>query len=137
MKEDINFPEVKDIAIAIVKELNEEKTHEVYNVYFLNLKDTPVEGVLVVSKGYGKHPDNDETIKTSVLRHSLGTVEPKSFVKVEQIMENVFGLNNEYWVSYFENKQMHDKKYVFLPETILENNFVDIPLINKKGVIIR
>jgi dihydroorotate dehydrogenase len=91
----------------------------------------------VVSKGYGKHPDNDETIKTSVLRHSLGTVEPKSFVKVEQIMENVFGLNNEYWVSYFENKQMHDKKYVFLPETILENNFVDIPLINKKGVIIR
>ena len=32
---------------------------------------------------------------------------------------------------------MYDKKYIFLPETIKEENFVLIPYINKKGVMIK
>jgi len=136
MKKDIDIPKVKDVAIAVVKELNDEKTHDIYNVYLINLKDVDLDNVLVTSKGYGTHKTTGADIKTSILRHSLGTLKAKSFTKIEPIMTDVFGLSNEYWLSYFEGNKMHDKKYIFLPETIVEDNFVNIPIINKKGVLI-
>jgi hypothetical protein len=134
MKKDILPPEVKDIAVAVVKEQNELAEME-WNVYLINLKAADIEGVLVSSLGYGKF--NDEDVKTSTLRHFLDVVKSKNFKKIEPIVETVFGLNNEYWVSFFLNRVMYDKKYIFLPETIKEENFVLIPYLNKKGVMIK
>lgn len=134
MKKDILPPEVKDVAVAVVREQNELAETE-WNVYLINLKSTDIEGVLVSSLGYGKY--NDEDVKTSTLRHFLDVVKSKSFSKIEPIVETVFGLNNEYWVSFYLNKVMYDKKYIFLPESIKEENFVLIPYLNKKGVMIK
>ena len=134
MKKDINPPLVTDIALAVIKEKNKEGETE-WNVYMLNLKDETIEGVLVSATGYGLI--QGENRKTSTLRHFLDTMPPHSFQKVEPIMEDVFGLNNEYWVSFYLNKVMHDKKYIFLAETINETYFTTIPLINKQGVMIR
>ena len=67
----------------------------------------------------------------------MDEVSPKSFVKFEPMIETLFGLNNEYWVSFYINKVMYDKKYIFLPETIKEENLILIPYINKKGVMIK
>ena len=72
-----------------------------------------------------------------MLRHLIGTVEAHNYAKIEPIMSNVFGLTNEYWVSFYLNKDMYDKKYIFLPETISEGNFTMIPFLNKKGVMIK
>ena len=134
MKKDIVPPIVENIAVAIVKEQNDLYESE-YNVYLLNLKQENIEGVLVTSKGYGMY--NNEDVKTSVLRHFLDVVNANDFKKIEPIVESVFGLNNEFWVSFFIGNVMYDKKYVFLPETIKDDNFILIPLINKKGVIIK
>lgn len=134
MKKDILHPEVKDIAVAVVKEQNELGEEE-WNVYLINLRSHDIEGVLVSSMGYGMY--NNEDVKTSTLRHFLDVVKKKSFSKIEPIVETVFGLNNEFWVSFYVNKVMYDKKYIFLPETIKEENFVLIPYINKKGVMIK
>ncbi|MCX6294924.1 MAG: hypothetical protein NTX97_02470 [Bacteroidetes bacterium] len=134
MKKDITPPLVENIAVAVVKELNELNETE-WNVYLLNLKNEKIEGVLVSSHGYGNI--NGEDVKTSTLRHFLDDVPTKSFVKFEPIMETLFALNNEYWVSFFLNNVMYDKKYIFLPETIKEENFILIPYINKKGVMIK
>jgi hypothetical protein len=134
MKKDIHPPDVKDIAVAVVKEENEFEETE-WNVYLINFKKEKIEGVLVTSQGYGMYDGDD--VKTSALRHFLDVVEAESFKKIEPVLENLFGLSNEYWVSFFLNKVMHDKKYIFLPETILETNFVQIPIINKRGVIIK
>jgi len=134
MKKDITQPIVENIAVAIVKEQNELDESE-WNVYLLNLKKGDIEGVLVTSKGYGMY--NNQEVKTSVLRHFLDVIKSNDFKKIEPIVENVFGLNNEFWVSFFVNNVMYDKKYIFLPETIKDENFILIPLINKKGVIIR
>lgn len=134
MKKDINPPLVKDIGVAVVKEQNELAETE-WNVYLINFKKQNIEGVLITSQGYGIH--NNEEVKTSALRHFLDVVEAESYKKFEPLLEDLFGLNNEYWVSFFINKEMYDKKYVFLPETIVEENLVMIPIINKKGVIIK
>lgn len=134
MKKDIRLPVVEDIAVAVVKEENDKK-EITWNVYLLNLKNETIEGVLVTSTGYGEL--NGEHRKTSSLRHFLDIVPGKSFVKIEPIMENLFGMSNQYWVSFYLNKEMYDKKYVFLAESITEQNMITIPLINKKGVMIK
>jgi hypothetical protein len=130
-----DIPELifENVAIAIVREKN-ELDETVWNSYLINLKDQKIEGVLVTSTGYGEL--NQEKVKTSTLRHFLDEVEPHSFVKIEPIIEEVFGINNEYWLSFYINKIMYDKRYVFLAESITEANFTTIPLINKKGVMI-
>jgi len=134
MLKDIPKLVVENIIVAIVPEEN-EIAEEIWNVYLVNLYDTKIEGVLVSSKGYGNR--NGEEVKTSTLRHFIGTVEPLDYAKIELIIKDVFGLSNEYWISFYLGKDMYDKKYVFLPESITEENFTMIPILNKRGVMIR
>lgn len=135
MKKDINPSEVKDIAVAVVKEKNELNA-DIWNVYLINQKTETLENVLVSSKGYITEVNGNE-VKTSALRHSIGNIEANKYALIEPIMENVFGLHNEYWVSFFLNNEMLDKKYIFLAETIKDENLINIPLINKSGVMIK
>ena len=134
MRKDIEIPVVTEIGVAIVNETNELNVEE-WNVYMINMKTEPIEGVLVSSRGYGEI--QNERRATSELRHFLDVMEPKSFKKIEPIVEDVFCLNNEYWVSFYKNNKMFDKKFIFLPETILKENCVQIPIINKRGVLIK
>ena len=136
MKKDIEIPKVENISVAVVKELNEEKTAQVFNVYLINQKKSLIKNALVSSKGYGENKTTGEKVKTSTLRHFIGDVQGQDYAKIEPIMEEVFGLNNEYWVSFFEGSQMFDKKFIFLAETICDENMRNIPVINKKGVLI-
>lgn len=132
MIKDIVFPEVEDIAVAVAQEI--EGLDE-YEVYLINLKFTDIQNVLISSTGYGII--NDEKKKTSTLRHYFEEIKQHDFIKIEPIQKEVFGLNNEYWVSFTLNNQLFDKKFVFLAETIIPSNFVNIPLIGKKGVLIK
>ena len=134
MKKDIVPPIVKEIAVAVIEEKNDLGETE-WNAYLINLKKEKIEGVLVTSQGYGTY--NGEDVKTSTLRHFLDELSPSSYKKIEPVVENLFGLNNEYWVSFYIGKVMYDKKYIFLPETIKEENYILIPHINKKGVMIK
>lgn len=134
MLKDIPKLIVEKIVVAIVQE-NDEADNLIWNVYLINLYDKEIYGVLVSSKGYGKFEGRE--VKTSVLRHLIGTVEPQEYAKIEPLMEDLIGLSNEYWVSFYKDKQMYDKKYVFLPESIRDENLTLIPVLNKKGVMIQ
>lgn len=134
MKKDIQQPEVKDIIVAVVHEENEE-ADPIWMVYILNAKSVAISDVLISSTGYG-NLDGEET-RTSVLRHFIDKIPAQGFAKIEPIMEDVFGLSNEYWVSFYIDGVIYDKKFIFLPETIKIDYFTTIPLINKKGVMIK
>lgn len=134
MLKDIEIPKVEDIAVGIVPETNELGA-EMWNVYLVNLKPAKIEGVLVSSRGYGKVFGSSK--RTATFRHFLDVLEGKSFKKIEEIVPEVFGLNNEFWVSFYLNRKMFDKKYIFLPETISEKHFTTIPLLEKRGVLIK
>jgi len=132
MIKDIVFPEVEDVAIAIVQEI--EGLDE-YDVYLINLKFADIKNVLVVSTGYGMV--DEKPIKTSTLRHFFDEVKQHDYIKIEPIQKEVFGLSNEYWLSFSLNNQLYDKQFIFLPETVVTSNFVNIPIIGKKGVLIK
>jgi hypothetical protein len=135
MKKDINPTKVENISVAVVQEKN-EINEDIWNVYILNQKEVSIENVLVSSKGYITDLKGVET-KTSALRHTIGNIEANNYALIEPIMENVFALHNEYWVSFFSNNELLDKKYIFLAETIKEENFITIPILNKPGVMIK
>lgn len=133
MRKDIEQPKVEHVGVAIVPEVNVAGSTE-WNVYLINLLNNGIEGVLVSSKGYGEIGGKKK--ETSQLRHSLGAIQKKSVAKVEPIMEDLFGLTNQYWVSYFLNEKMYDKKFVFVAGSITNENLTLVPIINKKGILI-
>lgn len=133
MKKDLPENIVENISIAVVLE-NSGPESKTWKVYLLNLKTDPLETVLVSSKGYGEK--DGEQVKTSILRHSLGDIPAQSYTGIELIDEQVFGLTNEYWLSYYLNGNIYDKKFIFVPESIVDTNLIRIPLLNKPGVMI-
>ena len=133
MKADLPENKVEDIAIAVVL-MSETPEAKIWNVYLINLKNEPINTVLITSKGYGEKEGKE--VKTSLLRHSLGNVAANTAAVIEAIDPQVFGLTNEYWLSYYIGQQIYDKKFIFLPESIIEHNIIRIPVVNKPGIMI-
>ena len=130
MINDIEFPEVKNVTLAVIKE---EDDGSPWKVYLINKNQFPIENTLVSSKGYGTK--EGEKQNTSVLRHFLETVPANQSALIEPIDPGVFHLNNEYWVSYYVGNSIYDKRFLFVPDAICENNFTFIKELDKEGVL--
>ena len=128
MKKDIEIPVVKDVHVAIIREWNEEFLDKDWNAYIINDRNTPIELTMVVSKGY------DGERKTSIMRHAIGDLESKSYKKIEVVQEDLLALDNEFFVTFYADNKLYEKKFVFSKNTVTENNFITIPLIEKDGI---
>jgi hypothetical protein len=135
MRADILSPLVENVKMVVVPEKNEEGATQHY-VYLLNLREDIMEGIIITSKGYGVNEATGEKITTSMLRHSLEVLLPDEAAKIEPIMEDVFKLTNEFLISFWVEDTMYDKKFIFLPETINEKNYVTIPKMGGKGIVV-
>jgi hypothetical protein len=133
MKKDIEFRPVEGVKITIARSFNEANEPE-WDVYLINRLKTPINTVFVTSRGYGFDKDGNQ-VKTSQLRHFHKDVAAEEIIKIEMITPDVFHLNNEYWVSYFVDNQVFDKKFIFVPESITEENLIHIEQLNLKGVL--
>lgn len=133
MRKDIHAPKVQDVAMAVVRE-KDDAGDDAWYVYLINTGDNTLDNVLVSSRGYGEIAG--EKRSTSEMRHHLESLAPKSWARIERIVEDVFPLNNQYWLSYYLDGVIHDRKYIFLPESIREENFTKVPLMNERGVMI-
>lgn len=132
MKKDIEIPEVKNVTLAVARKKNIGETDE-WHVYIINNNDHAIENTLVASKGYGEK--NGEQQKTSTLRHFLQTVPARSTMLIEPIDPAVFHLNNEYWLSYYVDNKIYDKRFVFVPDSICEGNLTFIRELDMEGVL--
>ena len=134
MKEELKGPKVENVSVAVTEELIENEKS--YYAYLINLRDDIMEGIIISSTGYGENTQTGETIKTSTLRHCIEVLLPNEAAKIEPIMPEVFGLSNEYWVSFWVDGVMYDKRFVFPAESISSTNMRKIHILGKKGVII-
>ncbi len=133
MKKDIKIPEVSDVFMAVVKEYNSNFQCEDWNAYIINNKQVAIEMVLIVSKGY----DEDTLTETSLMRHKIEKLPAKSFAKVELMQEAILKLSNFFNVTFFEGNTIFDKKYLFEKGTIKESALRNIPLLNKRGILVK
>ncbi len=132
MKKDIPFLPVEGVKIAVVHQKDSDAAFD-WVVYLLNENDVTINNVFVTSRGYGFN--GEEQQKTSTLRHVIGDVAAHDYALIESIDPAVFHLNNEYWVSYFINGQVYDKKFIFVPDSIVEENLSRIEQLSLTGVV--
>lgn len=128
MKKDIEIPIAKDVHVAIVHEWNEEFLSKEWNTYILNNRTTPIDMVLIVSKGF------EGERKTSTMRHAIGVVGAKAFAKIEMLQEELLALNNEFFVTYYADSKIYEKRFLFEKNSVNKNVLSMIPLIEKQGV---
>jgi len=132
MIKDIPLPQVQHVTIAVVPEKNNLMQNS-WKVYLINRNDVALENILIASTGYGER--NGEEQKTSTLRHFLLQAAPHSASLIEPIDAAVFHLSNEYWLSYYIGNALYDKRFVFLPGTICEENLTSIPELEAEGIL--
>lgn len=132
MKKDIPFLPVEGVKIAIARREIHTNEYE-WHAYILNRNNQSLTNVFVTSKGYGFNGEAKQ--ETSTLRHLIEEVEPNSYSVIERIDPAIFHLSNEYWISYFIENQVYDKKFVFVPGSIAESNLIKIQQINLEGVL--
>ena len=133
MLKDIDFNHSGQTAIAVVPEHTGDET--LWVAYFINYGPDVLETVMVNSYGYGNI--NDKPVKTATLRWMLGDIAPEEICKIEEMPADITLLTNEFWVSYYIDRKIYDKKYVFVLDSMNTQLLTDIPFLNKKGVLIR
>lgn len=134
MKADIISPEVTDVVVAVVPRAN-GASEDLWDVYIVNLREKPMENILITSQGYGEIDGVDKT--TTVLRHFHQRILPGSHLKIEPIQRELFDLKNEYWISFNDADLMLDKRYVFASGQITTNGLETVPGLEKPGIFIR
>ena len=137
MKQDISFDPVEGVSVAIVPAADNALTpagQPIWQVYLLNHNNFPLQNVIVNANGYGQQADG-EKVRTSTLRYLFEEVLPRTAVPIEPLDPALFHLNNQYWVSYYHGARIFDKKYIFVPDSIVEANFTHIALLDQAGVL--
>jgi len=136
MKQDIPFDPVEGVSVAIVPD-EAALTPEglpIWQVFLLNHNAYPLQNVIVNANGYGSDADG-APVRTSTLRYLFEEVGPHSAVPVEPLDSALLHLNNQYWVSYYRGPQIFDKKFIFVPDSIVADNFTHISLLDRVGVL--
>jgi hypothetical protein len=137
VKQDIPFDPVEGVSVAVALADDNALTPDgqpLWQVYLLNHNDFPLQNVIVNANGYGQQADG-EKVRTSTLRYLFEEVPPHTAVPVEPLNPDLFHLNNQYWVSYYRDNQIFDKKFIFVPDSIVPDNFTHIALLNQQGVL--
>ena len=137
MKQDISFDPVEGVSVAIIPADDAALMPEgqpIWQVYLLNHNAFPLQNVIVNANGYGQRADG-EPVRTSTLRYLFEELPPRTAVPVEALDPALFHLNNQYWVSYYRGTQIFDKKYIFVPDSIVADNFTHIALLDRVGVL--
>jgi hypothetical protein len=132
VKKDIIIPPVVGVQVAVARKLNLINEYE-WSVHLINRNQQKISNIMVTSSGYGSF--DTEEIKTSTLRHFFEVLDANSSLQIELITPEVFKLSNEYWVSYWQNDQLFDKRFVFVPDSISDKNIIEITALGLEGVL--
>jgi hypothetical protein len=131
MRKDIDIPEVKDVYVAAVLEFNQDYNTNDWYVYMINAGNEPLETVLIVSQGY----DNKDM--TAVMRHSIELLPAHGYARVEYLDESVLRLDNFFTITYFIGDKLYDKRFELPAHSVIEDNRVELPIMQKQGVLAR
>ena len=131
MKKDIEKLQVEGVTVAV--KLDDSQTDNHWTVHLVNMNNFALENIIIASKGYGKKAGDEQ--QTSTLRHMFDSVEANDSQQIEVITKEVFHLFNEYWVSYFVDGKLYDKKFTFVPESINHKHISFIEALSSKGIL--
>lgn len=128
MLKDLDFNKATKIEMAVAKTPNQEGESTFY-LYLINKNSFALRNVLISTEAF-EHEDGSGR-KTSKLRHFIEELGPGSEQKIETVDPSVFGFFNHFWLSYYYEEKMFDKKFVLKP--FKEFEIEDIASLGLKG----
>jgi hypothetical protein len=130
MKKDIPIHSATQVGIA----LTPNPEDDMWEVYLLNMKDRMIRDIIINSKGYGEV--DGKKIETQTMRYFLPYLGKENAQKIELIHNDLIQVANEYWITFYIDGVIYDKKVVFVQGSIAEDYFTNIPVLEKRGVMI-
>ncbi len=124
--------EATDVEIAVVPETNIDGSITWF-VYAINIGEKILTNILIQSSGEGEI--DSWPVKSSVLKHFIDELLPGKATKVEMLIEDVFILKNNYWVSFYIGSTIFDKQFFFSPNSITIKNCFPIPHLQLNGIL--
>jgi len=128
MNKDIPEKEVKNVTVVI----KPEEAGEHWSVHLVNSNSFPLKNILVASTGYAEKSPAQE--KTSTLRQFFEALDSKASLQIELIDPQDFHLFNEYAVTYYIDDEIYFKKFVFVPDSIVQANLRHNQVMNTQVV---
>lgn len=135
MRKDIEIPKIEGISLAALPEYNEDFQEKSWYIYLINTTHELLEMAIIVSKAFGIK--NNQHVKTGIFRHAFKEIPPQSAVKIELLSDEVLDLSNEFAVTFFVQNKMYEKNFLFQPNRINESAMCDLPIIQKKGCLLK
>lgn len=132
MIQDINnqLEEVKNIELVAIREYNVEADVNEWFVHLVNNQEKDLEVIIMVSKGF------DEERSTTVMRRQLDKLPAHSSAKMEYLPEQLFVVNNQYQVTYFQEGKVHEITFVIKANTLPKEDLLTFGYMgNKKGIL--
>ena len=130
LKKDLRITKVTQLQLAVVHNYNPHFKTNDWNVYLINMYDTPIEMVLIVTKGQNKK------LKTAALRHKVAHMPAHSVAKIELLIPEVLTLDNSFKISFFKDDKLFEKDFLIKKNTISVAKAQALTLFNKqKGYI--
>lgn len=133
MKKDIQIPSVENIHVAAVKQFNEDLQEDIWTVFLINNSSTPLDTIFVVSQAKGTVEGTEK--ETTTFRHQYPALAPFTALRVELMEKAVLALKNTFSVSYFQNSKLYDKRFVFTPQSVTDQNSTKLPVLDVNGVL--
>jgi hypothetical protein len=131
VKKDIEFPEYTKLHMAVTPG---ETDTDLWEVFLINTGDEILKNVLVSSSGYGLN-ELGEKLETGTLRHFHEVVLANQSLPIEKIDPSVFHLTNEYWISYWINGNLYDRRFLFVPDSLSFQNCIYVNVLEKEAVL--
>lgn len=130
MKKDIPIHSAAQVGIALMP-IPED---DVWEVYLVNMKNRMIRDIIINSKGYGEL--DGKKIETQTMRYFIPYLGNENAQKIELIHNDLTQVANEYWITFYIDGNIYDKKVVFVQGSIDETYFTTIPVLEKRGVMI-
>ena len=131
MKKDTPILISEGVEIVISPRPN-DNDDQLWDVFLVNHNDFNLKNVLISSRGYGNINGRDKV--TATLRHFVEEIPALSYHLIEPIQIDVFGISNEYWLSYNHGLDMLEKKFIFEPNTIQSASLKKVSILERDAV---
>jgi hypothetical protein len=117
MKKDIPIHSAAQVGIALMPNPEDD----VWEVYLVNMKNRMIRDIIINSKGYGEL--DGKKIETQTMRYFIPYLGNENAQKIELIHNDLTQVANEYWITFYIDGNIYDKKVVFVQGSIDETYF--------------
>lgn len=134
MKKDFEIPSSEGIAIAIVPQKDADGK-KIWSVGLLNERPETVFNVIINASGSGHIKGKEK--HTDKVRFLIDSLDTGAFHPFEVLLRDSTELTNTYWISFFSENNLCDRKIVVPPKYVMVQKKERIGKTKEVGVVAR